>query len=114
MAKRLKYNYKKEQVKNAYLKLKSHVYYDSSELFQRKQIAIFETGLDENNPFRTAPHIYHKFKDILSDINQQSFEDKFEIIAAAINDYDEDSEFFDSFFEKIKLITLPKTFTNKK
>jgi hypothetical protein len=114
MAKRYKHTYKKEEVKKAYLKLKSHVYYDSSELFQRRQIAIFETGLDENNIFRTVPYIYQKFTDVFHDISQNNFEEKFEVIATAITDYDENSAFFDSFFEKIKLITLPKKFVSEK
>lgn len=34
-----------EELKLAYIKLKSHIYYDTTELFQRKKLAIFESGL---------------------------------------------------------------------
>ena len=48
-----------EELKLAYIKLKSHIYYDTTELFQRKKLAIFETGLlDGDMAFLTKKSRY--------------------------------------------------------
>jgi hypothetical protein len=73
-----------EDIRNAYLKLKSYLYYDTSELFQRRQLAIFETGLEENIfgfgsiynfdnlfwGFTELPKFEEKFKKITLELNR--------------------------------------------
>lgn len=102
------YKYQTEEVKKAYLKYKSHIYYDTTELFQRKQVAIFETGMDEKNLWK-FPTIYNND---FGSLNPLSFEDKFKVIANAINCFDTDPQFFNFFIDQIGLIFLPKKLSN--
>lgn len=99
-----------DEIRNAYLKFKSHVYYDSTELFQRKQIAIFETGLDEND-FLGFDSIYKIDKDWFAQWDNISFDEKFEVIANKLTEYNNSPKFFDHFLKKIDIIPLPKKFT---
>ena len=86
-----------QELKEAYIKLKSHVYYDTSELFIRRKLAIFETGLETKEyPF-------------YSRIPEFSLDNQFDEIAQKINDYQYQE--IEDLFGKIKLIFLPKKFS---
>ena len=106
----MKKEYQPDEIRKAYSKFKSHVYYDSTELFQRKQIAIFETGMDEKNVFG-FDGIYKIDRDFWGQFDLLEFEEKFEVIAKHLTNYHKSTEFFDHFLKKINIIALPKKFS---
>ena len=92
----------KEELKEAYIKYKAHVYHDTTELFQRRKLAEFETGLlSKKSLFGTTPYK----EGILS----VKLEDKFDSIVDWINSHHSKKE-FNQFLEKIDLLFLPKKF----
>jgi len=98
----------KEEVKEAYIKYKAYVYYDTTELFQRRKLAEFETGLlSEEFLFGSTPYAEGIFN--LS----VDLEEKFDKIVEWINTQHTEKA-FDQFLDKIDLIYLPKKFKKKK
>lgn len=96
----------KEELKEAYIKLKSYIYYDTTELFQRKKIAEFETGLlDGDYLFGQKKTPY---ADGIFNLNVK-LEDKFDKIVEWINNHNTENS-FEKFLDDIKLIYLPKKF----
>jgi hypothetical protein len=96
----------KEELKNAYIKLKSHIYYDTTELFQRKKLAEFETGLlDDDYIFsnKKTPYANGIFNLTIK------LEDKFDKIVEWINNHKKEDS-FKQFLDDIELICLPKKF----
>lgn len=106
----MKLEYQAGEIRKAYSKFKSHVYYDSTELFQRKQIAIFETGLDEKE-ILSFHSIYKYDRDLFGQWDKISFDEKFEIIAKHLTNYHDTQRFFEHFLNQINIIALPKKFT---
>lgn len=94
----------KDELKEAYIKYKAHVYYDTTELFQRRKLAEFETGLlTDDFLFGTTPYAQDIFN--LS----VKLEDKFDKIVEWINNHHSKQE-FNQFLDKIDLLYLPKKF----
>lgn len=94
----------KEELKTAYIKLKSHIYYDTTELFQRRKLAEFETGLladDHLFSVKKMPYANGTFN-----INIK-LEEKFDKIVGWINNHKKENT-FEQFLDNIKLIYLPK------
>lgn len=96
----------KEELKEAYIKLKSHIYYDTTELFQRRKLAEFETGLlDDDYLFSTKKTPYANG---IFNLNVK-LEDKFDKIVEWINTHKKEGS-FNQFLDDIDLIYLPKKF----
>lgn len=94
----------KEELKEAYLKYKAYIYHDTTELFQRRRLAEFETNLlDDDFLFGNTPYAKGIFN--LS----VKLEDKFDKITEWINDNHRKHE-FNQFLDKIDLFFLPKKF----
>jgi hypothetical protein len=97
-----------QEIRNAYLKLKSYIYYDHTDLVLRRQIVEFETSIGKdwltNNP---SSH-YSSKKGIALLLEDFSLEDKLERITKEINNYHKDSEFFDGLLKKISIDYYPK------
>lgn len=98
-----------EDIKEAYNRLKTHVYYDNSDLFIRRKVAEFETNLSSELDIFSVNREYIKGESTASFGLAVNLEKKFEKIATAINDNDD--SFFDSFFGKMQVRYLPKKFT---
>ncbi len=97
----------KEDIKEAYIKLKSHIYYDTTELFQRRKLAEFETGLiDDDFIFSQKKTPYGNGG--IFNLNVK-LEDKFDKIVEWINIHKKENT-FEQFLADIKLIYLPKKF----
>lgn len=97
-----------EDIKEAYNRLKTHVYYDNNDLFIRRRIAEFETNLSSEDDILSVNSEYiTKNKDgVFSKLEfTKSLEEKFKKITDSINN---DTSFFDSFFNKMKIKYLPK------
>lgn len=96
----------KEELKVAYIKLKSHIYYDTTELFQRRKLAEFETGLLDGDYLfsnKKSPYANGIFN-----LNVK-LEEKFDKIVEWINNHKKEKT-FDQFLDDIELIFLPKKF----
>jgi len=98
-----------EDIKEAYYRLKTHVYYDNNDLFIREKIAEFETNLSSDVDIFSLNREYSGGKDIFSfEFGfTKSLDERLEKIAKFIND---DVSFFDSFFSKMQVKYLPKKF----
>ena len=98
----------KEEIVEAYIKLKSHIYYDTTELFQRRALAEFETGLLTDEYTTQTPYGNNLFG---LRINKKLDEKLDKILEWINNHHKEDS--FEQFFKEIKTICLPKKFQKK-
>ncbi len=96
-----------QDVQEAYIKYKSFIYYDTSELFQRMKLAEFESSVNsDNKPFGSKNH-----SDV-RDNKKSPMERKFESIANLINSHLTHNTYKD-FLDEIDLICLPKNFEKK-
>ena len=96
-----------EDITEAYNRLKTHVYYESNDLFIRRRVAEFETNLSSENDILSVNSEYTRNKyGVFSELGfTKSIEEKFKKITDSINN---DMSFFDSFFDKMKVKYLPK------
>lgn len=103
----MKLKYQPEEwgdVRTAYFKYKKQIYYDLNEVIQRRQIAIFETGLnDRSTP--SFPEIYGLEDDSEKELN---FLKKFDIIEKALESAEVGGEFFNFFLNQISATAYPK------
>jgi hypothetical protein len=105
-----------EEIKIAYNKLKTYIYYDNTELFLREKLVEFETDTSKEDStinWGVSPQ-YADLKDI-DDIfskKQTNIDDninlKLEKLANQINDFSDKSEFFNLLFKKIDVKFFPK------
>jgi len=97
-----------QNIRDAYRKLKSYVYYDHTDLVLRRQLVEFETSIGKdwltNNP---SSH-YSSKKGFDAIFENFSLDDKLDRIAKEINNYREDREFFDGLLKKISIDYYPK------
>lgn len=106
-----------EQIKLAYSKLKTYVYYDNTELFLREKLVEFETdttktGFSLNWQVSTLysdneKNIFDIFSQNEKNIND-NLEFKFNKLLQEINNFNEKSEFFEHLFNSIKVVFFPK------
>src|ERR1700741_5039117 len=104
-----------DEVKEAYIKLKTYVYYDSTNLFLRKQLAVFETDLiDEGLIFGSINNYsyYAKIYDVDLEAGQL-WEKKLRTFTQAINNYHEIPKYFDQYLNRIETKILPKKIKDK-
>jgi hypothetical protein len=108
-------SFTKEVIKEAYIKLKSYVYYDNTDLILRKKLVEFETGIGKefitNNP---NSHYNINSDSIFNNKYHFTLDEKFERIAFELNSYHEDSKFFDALFKKVHINYYPKKIKSKK
>jgi hypothetical protein len=100
-----------EEISTAYIKLKSYIYYDSSNLFMRKQLAIFETfqndpGADLSSK-QAYIHLRKHFK-VTHEKNDAIFEKKLRDLTVALNHHKEYPRFWDNFMAQVKPQFIPK------
>ena len=94
----------KDELREAYIKYKAHVYYDTTELFQRRKLAEFESNLlSDEHLFRETPYARG-----ISNLSVE-LETKFERIIDWINT-NHTKRGFDQFLDKIDLLFLPKKY----
>ncbi|UJF28945.1 hypothetical protein L0B70_08755 [Kaistella sp. 97-N-M2] len=115
------YFFTKEQLKTAYFKLKSYVYYDSGELLLREKIVEFETnikGPDDLFYLSIFNNRYNKY--VNKDNKKFSFgstditvDQKLEIITEQLNKFHENPEFYETLIKEIDITILPKKIKNE-
>ncbi len=99
-------------LKEAYSRLKSYVYYDNTDIVLRRQLVEFETNTtkDFNSIFKSSPEPYKKKVDIFNFGVPQSIESKLEAITEHLNNYNNSKDFFDYFLDKININFYPKKY----
>lgn len=96
----------KSQIIDAFHKLKSHIYYDTSELFQRRKLAEFETDVFTDNFL-----FDNTYNESLFGIGVKvPLEKKFDKIVDWINNFGSKKNKLDKRLDEIGLIFLPKKF----
>lgn len=106
-----------EEVKSAYRRLKSYIYYDNTDILLRRQLVEFETNTDKdfNSILRISPKPYDIQKDAFSQMGvSESVNSKLEKITKHLNEFDETPGFFDYFIDKIEVNFYPKKFKQQK
>ncbi|MDA9554844.1 RNA-directed DNA polymerase [Pelobium sp.] len=105
--------YKLEQVKEAYIKLKSYVYYDNTDLLLRRSLVEFESNRPKedflSNMFG-SPKGYKGLKNLEINSFSDFVDAKLARITEGLNSYNDKPEFFDFFLQKIKVDFYPKSF----
>jgi len=115
----MEYTY--EEVHEAYVKLKTYIYYDSSNLFMRKQLAVFETGLDDDldiiGPFFEYKNFEKKYQVAFEEGEENEladYEKKLRVFTAALNAHHENGLFFKTMLDRITTKFLPKKIMEEK
>lgn len=102
--------YSKEDIRQAYIKLKSYVYYDNTDLLLRRQLVEFETGIGKEFLTNNPSSFYNIDSDIFSYKLHFTLDEKFERIAEELNSYHERKDFFDSVLSKVSIDYYPKKY----
>ncbi|MFN9109169.1 MAG: RNA-directed DNA polymerase, partial [Bacteroidota bacterium] len=102
-----RYKITKDELKEAYIKYKAHVYHDSSELYQRRKLAEFETGLLSDELWFGSTPYGSGFETINLEVDK-----KFDKILDWLNSH-HTKKGFNQFLDDINLLFLPKKFVRK-
>lgn len=105
----MEYTY--EEVFEAYTKLKTYIYYDSTNLIMRSALAEFDTGLVDNSRvlegYLTYIRLGEKFE-LKQGQGELLYEFKLKVFTKALNQYHEIPEFFNTHLSRIGAKILPK------
>jgi hypothetical protein len=96
-------------IEQAYIKLRSNIYHDTTDLLLRRQLVEFETNMTKDHAWLLGSYdvAYRGTKNIFSNA-LPSLKEKFERIAHEIERYHEDPTFFASFIERTSIHFFPK------
>lgn len=108
------------EVKNAYNKLKTYIYYDSGELLLREKLVVFETDLSNdpndflkvyfNNEY--SKYIENEEVSIFKTPRSVNLDDKLLVITDRLNKYHTEPEFFNKYINEINISMFPKKFSS--
>lgn len=97
-----------EEMEQAYIKLRSYVYHDNTDLYLRRQLVEFETNITKNQLEDTLL-IKSKYRNILGKERRIiKIKDKLEVITEALNNYRSESTFFNELIGSIGINYYPK------
>ncbi|NEW78006.1 MAG: RNA-directed DNA polymerase [Gelidibacter sp.] len=107
--------YTVEQINNAYIKLKSYIYYDNTDILLRKQLVEFETNKTKNinSLFGFSPKPY-EFDEKFSIGQKIPVNKKLEVLTNMINSYHNSQkaeDFFQYLFNQLGVSFYPKKIT---
>lgn len=101
-----------EDVQDAYIRLKSYIYYDNTDILLRRKLVEFETNRTKDDIFSIlnggAPP-YRTIGGLFRSTIKASVEEKLEAITNALNNFHDDPSFFNYFLEIIDVYLYPKT-----
>ncbi len=105
-----------EQINNAYIKLKSYIYYDNTDILLRRQLVEFETNRTKDiTPFfGGGPASLYNLKKNKAKTVSDIINVKLERITKELNEYHENSEFWDHWMDKIEASVYPKKIAEPK
>ena len=92
------------QVREAYIKLKSYIYFDSSDILLRRKLVEFETNTIKDNflsLIKGTPEPYKGAVSFKKLKNSEIVDKKLEAIKDALNKHHEDKTFFQFFLKHI-------------
>ena len=98
----------KADIKQAYIKLKSYVYYDNTDLLLRRQLVEFETSIGKDFLFNNPSSHYNIGGDLFDYKYSFTLEEKFDRIATELNDFHKGSKFFEAILSDIDINFYPK------
>jgi hypothetical protein len=98
----------KTDIKLAYIKLKSYVYYDNTDLLLRRQLVEFETSIGKDFLFNNPSSHYNIGGDLFDYKYSFTLEEKFDRIATELNDFHKGSKFFEAILSDIDINFYPK------
>lgn len=103
------------QVEEAYIKLKSYVYYDNTDILLRKQLVEFETNRtkDFDSIYKLGPKPYKFGKDAYKLSSNEIIKLKLNQFTKELNNYHSDPEFFNFFIDKVRVNFYPKKIKKK-
>lgn len=95
-----------DQVEQAYIKLRSYIYHDSTDLYLRKQLVEFETGITKDR----VADLFSKSKGRYKRDGRKivAVNDKLSVIAQEINSYHKKPDFFNELIQSIGINYYPK------
>jgi len=108
--------FKFAEIKDAYNRLKTYIYYDNTDIILRRKLVEFETNLTKefNSIFRPSEQPYRTNNELDIFINDfgipQSVESKLHIFTNELNNYHNSTDFFDYFLDKIDANFYPKKY----
>jgi Reverse transcriptase (RNA-dependent DNA polymerase) len=106
-------SYELKQIKEAYIKLKTYIYYDNTDLLLRRKLVEFEsdrTKEDIVSQLLASNKPYIGIKEISKMSISQKVEAKLEQLTDALNNYHKQPTFVDFFLNHIKVSFYPKSF----
>ncbi len=102
-----------EEVKEAYIKLKSYIYYDNTDLLLRRSLVEFESNRTKEDFLSNLfgePEGYKGLKNLEIKSFSDFVQTKLNRITEGLNNYHENPQFLDFFLKKIKVDFYPKSF----
>lgn len=103
-----------EDIQQAYIKLKSYIYYDNTDILLRSQLVEFETNMGKDLLSNNINSHYNIGENYFSTRLGLKLEEKFERIARELNIFHKGSEFFNYLLDKIDINFYPKKIKNEK
>ncbi|WP_394674975.1 RNA-directed DNA polymerase [uncultured Chryseobacterium sp.] len=106
-----------KEIKLAYNKLKTYIYYDNTELILREKLVEFETDTVKSNfnlnwkvsELYSADEIINIFNNNTTEKNiEENLKIKFEKLLNELNNFNEESDYFKSLFDSISVNYFPK------
>lgn len=99
-----------EKVKQAYIKLRSYIYHDNTDLYLRQQLVEFETGITKDR----FPTNHINYQDKIFTRRRITIEDKLEQLALNLDNYHNNDEFFNKLINKIRINFYPKSLSSER
>jgi hypothetical protein len=110
-------SYELYQIKEAYIKLKSYIYYDNTDILLRKKLVEFESNRTKDDiisQLKSSGKPYVGIKGISKMSISERIDTKLELITNALNNYHQKPQFFDYFLNQINVNFYPKSFQKEK
>lgn len=98
-----------EQIKQAYVKLRSYIYHDNTDLYLRQQLVEFETGITKE---RFPEDSINHYDDGSYGRKRMTVEYKLEKLALNLQSYHNDNSFFNGLINKTRINYYPKSLSS--
>ena len=102
-----------QQIREAYIKLKSYIFYDNTDLLLRRKLVEFESNKTKEDillQLFSSNKPYVGIKGISKMSISEKIDAKLEQLTKALNDYREKPDFIDFFLNQINVNFYPKSF----
>ena len=110
-------SYELHQIKEAYIKLKSYIYYDNTDILLRRKLVEFESNRTKDDiisQLKSSGKPYVGIKETSKTSISEKVEAKLEQLTTALNNYHQHPSFFDFFLNEVNVNFYPKSFQKEK